>query len=75
MAIPEEVGDRAPTILVDGEAHDGQGPTMTGAQILALAGRDPDDTALYADGHHGMRIRAEERVPVQDGSRFRTEPR
>jgi hypothetical protein len=72
---PPSVGDASATILIDGRAFDAAGPSMTGAQILALAGRNPEDTVLYAEGHRGQRIRAQEEVPVQDGGRFRTAPR
>jgi hypothetical protein len=47
---------------------------MTGAQILALAGLDAGEVALYAEGHRGRRLAPEEPVPVQEGSRFVTRP-
>lgn len=68
------VGDAAPTFYVDDEPIRGlPGPEMTAAQILAAAGHDADEVALYAEGRHGQRIPPEARVPVQDGSRFVTE--
>jgi hypothetical protein len=75
MADLENVGDAAPTVVIDGLPHSGLGPTMTGTQLLALAGRSPEDTALYAEGHRGRRIAPGQVVPVQEGSRFRTQPR
>jgi len=69
------IGDPAPTLLIDGRPHEALGPTMTGAQLLALAGKSADDAELWAEGHHGQRIRSEEAVPVQEGGRFVTRPR
>jgi hypothetical protein len=73
MADPSVVGDRAATVLIDGERFEATAPQMTGAQILALAGLDAGRARLFAEGHHGLRIGAQDVVPVQDGSRFRTE--
>lgn len=64
-------GEEHPTVFVDGEPHRVQGPIMTGAEILALAGR-PAEAHLYAEGHHGQRIQSDQMVPVQEGSRFHT---
>lgn len=72
---PRELGDAAASIVLDGHVYEGVTETMTGAQILALAGLDPDDVDLYAAGRHGRRIPAEEPVIVQEGSRFVTRPR
>lgn len=72
---PRLLGDAAARIEVDGRWYEGTYETMTGAQILALAGLDADDVDLYARGSHGQRIGAEQPVVVQDGSRFETRPR
>ncbi|MEA3200494.1 MAG: hypothetical protein QOE90_1922 [Thermoplasmata archaeon] len=71
----QEAGEPQATVFVDGVPYDGVGAAMTAAQLLALAGHDADEVALYAEGRHGQRIPAEAEVPVQDGSRFVTEPR
>lgn len=65
-------GDVHPTIFVDGEPHRVEGPTMTGAELLALAGLSTADATVYAEGHHGQIIRSDQIVPVQDGGRFHT---
>lgn len=75
MVDPRTLGDAAARIEVDGRAYEGTTETMTGAQILALAGLDADAHDLYARGSHGRRIGAEEPVVVQDGARFETRPR
>ena len=75
MVDPRLLGDAAARIELDGRWYEGVYETMTGAQILALAGLDPDAVDLFARGSHGRRIRAEEPVVVQDGSRFETRPR
>lgn len=66
--------EEAPHVYLDGEAHRAPGGELTGAQILSLAGHDPAARALFAEGHRGLRIGAEEVVRVQEGSRFVTRP-
>lgn len=75
MVDPRTLGDPAARIEVDGRVYEGTYETMTGAQILALAGLDADAHDLYARGSRGRRIGAEEPVVVQDGARFETRPR
>lgn len=65
----------SPTFLLDGRPYRAVGEEMTGAQILALAGLEPEDADLYAEGHHALHIPAEDSVVVQEGSRFVTRPR
>lgn len=71
----QRVGEPHARVYIDGEPYEGVGPAMTAAQLLALAGRDADAFALYAEGRRGQRIPAEVEVPVQEGSRFVTAPR
>lgn len=74
MPTIHEAGDPHAVVFIDGVPYEGVGAAMTAAQILALAGHDADQVALYAEGRRGQRIPAEVEVPVQDGSRFVTAP-
>lgn len=69
-----DVADR-PTIRIDDQPIRALGAEMTGAELLSLAGADPAEVDLVAEGHRGQRIAPEDTVPVQEGSRFRTRRR
>lgn len=70
MAAPAD--ESAPTIFVDDEPREAPGAEVTGAQILALVGKSPDGFDLYAKGHDGLRIGAEQPVEVHEGAQFET---
>lgn len=73
--VDEPVGDVHPTITIDGEQQQAEGPLVTGAELLALVGRDAARFDVFAEGHHGRRIGSRQTVPVQDGGRFVTKPK
>jgi hypothetical protein len=71
----EAAGDAAPTLIIDDRPVRGRGPTMTGEELLKLAGKSPATDEIWAEGHHGQRIARDQEIPVQEGGRFVTRPR